>query len=412
MSIISKHLILDGLATVFRTEQSGDVWQLRMYIRGEKKHVRISLKTRDLETALQRGRSETAKLLSDVHSGRAIFGITLQTLVDRYLEYRKRDVDAGNIVIERWITIKSMLKHLLSLKGAATKLSELGKDSLFDWKLMRQSESRTVRDNTLRNEQALLNNMMKWAYRNGLSHISEFNFAVLRLRQENIGKRDSFSLPEYDELTSFMRKWVSRKICADDEERKKRLLIRDYVLISANTLLRVGEARQLRWGDVTKIVSRKNASGKDSKIVTLRIRAETSKVRSSRIVISRGGEYFERLRGNSSWTDSDDLVFCLERDKAISARFWQHYWAELMSGIDIDDWKTTRNLTWYSLRHFGITCRVMAGTNVVALSKTAGTSISHIENTYLKHNEEFAVREALREFKNISLYEDGFGTIE
>ena len=411
MSIISKHLVLDGLATVLRTNQSGDVYQLRMYIRSEKKHFRISLKTRDLQTALARGREEAAKILSDVHSGRKIFGITLQELVEKYLEHRKRDVDAGNIVIERLSTIKSMLKHLLALKGANSHLSELDKDSLFDWKLMRQGESRAVKDVTLRNEQALLNHMIRWAYRNGLSHISEFHFAVLRLRQEQIGKRDSFSLPEYDELISFMRSWTSKKKCPDEGERKRKLIIRDYVLISANTLLRVGEARQLLWSDVAKITSMKNAAGNDTQIVTLKIRAETSKVRASRTVISRGGEYFERLRGNSEFTDAEDLVFCFAKNKQIPDRYWSTYWQQLMTGIGIDDWKT-RNLTWYSLRHFGITCRILAGTNVVALAKTAGTSISHIENTYLKFNEAFATKEALKEFRNIAVFADGLATIE
>ena len=74
-----------------------------------------------------------------------------------------------------------------------------------------------------------------------------------------------------------------------------------------------------------------------------------------------------------------------------------------MDGIDINDWKE-RNLTWYSLRHFAITCRIAAGVDVVSLSKLAGTSISHIENTYLKFSEEMARSSAL---KNFSLSSDG-----
>ena len=77
-----------------------------------------------------------------------------------------------------------------------------------------------------------------------------------------------------------------------------------------------------------------------------------------------------------------------------------------MEGIGLDDWKE-RNLTWYSLRHFGITCRVKAGSNIVALSKMAGTSIAHIENTYMKFSADMATSEAL---KNIKLTDEGIET--
>lgn len=410
--VTDKHLVYDGAATVYRTSQSGDVWQFRMWIREESKHVRKTLRTRDLTTALQRGREEASKLLSDVHTGRKIFGITLQELVDGYIEYREREVrssssEEGGISAGRLVTIKSQVKHLINIKGGDLKVSELDKDSLFDWRTMRKEESGTVRLVTIRNEQATLNHMAKWAYREGLLHFSQFNFAVIRIRQDEIGKRDTFTLDEYDNLCGFMRSWVSKKNCENDEERRRRLIIRDYVLISSNSLLRVGEARQLRWGDVEKIVTHQDSSGRKVKLAHISVRWETSKVRNNRFVVCRGGEYFERLRDNSDFTDNDDLVFCFEDgNKQISTRYWQKYWVELMEGIGVEDFKE-RNLTWYSLRHFGITCRVKAGTNVVALSKMAGTSISHIENTYMKFSTDMATSEALKHFK---ITDDGIVT--
>jgi integrase len=410
--ITEKHLVYDGAATVFRTAASGDVWQFRMWVRGESAHYRKSLRTRDLATALQRGREEASKLLSDVHTGRKIFGITLNELVEQYLDYRSKEVRAssseeGGISAGRLVTIKSQLKHLLKIKGRDLKVSELDRDSLFEWLTMRKERSGTVRLVTIRNEQATLNHMAKWAYRNGLIHFAQFNFATLRIRQDAVGKRDTFTLEEYDRLCGFMRSWVAKKNCSDEEERRRRLIIRDYVLISSNSLLRVGEARQLRWGDVEKIVSHQDSSGQKVKLAHINVRWDTSKVRNNRFVVCRGGEYFERLKQNSNSTDKDDLVFCFDSgDRQITARHWQKYWFDLMSGVGIEDYKV-RNLTWYSLRHFGITCRVKAGTNVVALSKMAGTSIAHIENTYMKFSADMATSEALKHFK---ITEDGIVT--
>ena len=69
-----------------------------------------------------------------------------------------------------------------------------------------------------------------------------------------------------------------------------------------------------------------------------------------------------------------------------------------MNDIGIDNYKE-RKLTWYSLRHFGISMRVMAGVNLIDLSKLAGTSVSHIENTYLKYSEEQSRTAALKNFR-------------
>ena len=41
------HELLGGKGMIFRVNQSGEVWQLRMWIPEEKKYLRKSLKTRD-----------------------------------------------------------------------------------------------------------------------------------------------------------------------------------------------------------------------------------------------------------------------------------------------------------------------------------------------------------------------------
>ena len=399
MSFIKdKHDILEGIATIVRTSQSGDVWQLRMYIRDEKKHFKRSLRTKDLDTAKSRARDEALKILSDISSGRKIFAAKLEEIVNSYIEYRSREVGVENgISAGRLVTIKSQLNHLLEIKGAETNVSTLNHECLFDYRIWRK-EKRGARDVTIRNEQATFNHLAQWAFRLGLLHFARFNFARIRIRQKDIGKRDTFTLGEYDELIGFMRSWVSKKHCADDVERHRRLIIRDYVLISSNSLLRVGEARQLVWSDLKKITLAKDSLGRNTKFAHLHVRWETSKVRNNRQIVCRGGDYFERLRAHSYYTNDDDLIFCFDAgDKQISARHWALYWRELMDGIGLSDWKA-RNLTWYSLRHFGITMRIKAGVNVLDLSKMAGTSISHIENTYLKYSEEMAMEAAMKNF--------------
>lgn len=404
--ISEKYEIFDGMATVLRTSQSGDVWQFRMYIKEEKKSYRKSLKTRHLPTALERGREEAARILSDVSTGRKIFGITLQEVVDRYLSYRGREVGIdGGITAGRLVTIKSQLRHLVSIVGASTRVAELDRDSLYDWYLMRtENSAKTVQKVTIRNETATINALCRYAYREGLIHFDAFNFKTLRIKQDEVGVRDTFTLDEYDALIEFMRSWKAKKNCSDIEERRRRQIIQDYVLISANSYLRVGEARQLCWGDV--LIEKTNIDdlyGKKVVLANITVRAETSKVRVSRRVICRGGQYFQRLKENSVCTDDDALVFSFDGEKPIDSRHWTAYWNQLLQGIGISNWKE-RKLTWYSLRHFGITCRMKAGASIYDLAKTAGTSVAHIENTYAKYSLEQARVVALKNFK---VLEDG-----
>ena len=74
-----------------------------------------------------------------------------------------------------------------------------------------------------------------------------------------------------------------------------------------------------------------------------------------------------------------------------------------MLGIGMGDYKE-KKIEWYSLRHFGITCRVMSGVNVVDIAKMTGTSISHIETTYLKYSDAQKKTSALKSF---SINRDG-----
>ena len=106
----SQHDILDGLAQVFRVKQSGDVYQFRMYIKDEKKHYRKSLKTTDLDTAMDRGREMGMKILTDVKRGAKVFGMTFSQAVDLYLKDREQDVKSGYITEGRRYTIASQLK--------------------------------------------------------------------------------------------------------------------------------------------------------------------------------------------------------------------------------------------------------------------------------------------------------------
>jgi len=395
--------ILDGIANIYRCDKSGLNWQFRMFVRHDNKDYKCSLRTKDFESAIAKARTLAIRLSSQVERGIKIFGMTLQELVEEYVEYRNIDVINGDITKERLGTIRSQLKNMTNIKGGDIKLSELDRDCMFDYQQERKLQSPGVVDVTIRNEQATINAMIGYAYRKDNIHFEKLNFKKIRIRKDDIGVRSTFTLEEYDLLIHAMRSYVTKKSCPDDDERLERLMIRDYVLISSNTYLRVGEARQLTWGDIDGYETHYDENEKEVRLVNFTVRAETSKVRTTRKMITRGAEYFIRLKKRTEYTEDDHLLFSLNGKVPLDSRKWQRHWDNLMKDIGIANHKE-RKLTWYSLRHFGITMRVMSGVNLIDLSKLAGTSVTHIENTYLKYSEAQSRTAAL---KNFSINTDG-----
>ena len=391
--------VMGGRAKVIRTRQSGEVWQLRMWVSGEGKYLRESLKTTDLETAISRAETRYLQIYSDIKTGRKIFGITLGELVKAYISKRQEDVIAGLITKERVGTIHAHLKHLLSYKGANTKVGHLDRNSMFDYVVQRRREQNDVKDITIKNEQSTINAMMKFGYREGLSHIDSFEFQQFRKNEE---RRNTFELQEYDELIRFMRKWIAGKDI-NEIVLKERLMIRDMILCAANTMLRVGELWALKWGDILGYETHNEESGKKLLLVRIRVRAETSKVRKSRDITVRGGEYFKRLYERSSFKEMHHLVFHAGDGKTeFSKRKIYAYWEELMKGIGVS--YVERNITWYSLRHFGITCRLAAGASVFDVAKVAGSSSSNIDNHYGHFSQEMSRSMSL---KSLVIHKDG-----
>ena len=378
----SNHEVLGGKAKVFRTAKSGDVYQFQMWISEEKKYLRRSLKTKDLETAIGRAEELYLQTYSDVSTGKKIFGLTLQELVDKYLNYRLDDVALGNITKGRHSTIRFQLRHLLNWKNGETKVNALDRNDCYNYEVWRMKETPTTQKTTIRHEQASINAMMKYGYRNGYCHIDSFDFRKMVIRAPDVGRRDVFSLEEYDQLIRYMRTYVSKRTCPDEKERLKRLMVRDAILTASNTMLRVGELWNLKWKDILAIEKVFDEDENEMTLVTINVRPEISKTRTGRRVPVRGGEYIERIRARAVHTDPDDYVFCaIGKKTKPKTIFWYKHWETLMNAINISDYQT-RKLTWYSLRHFGITCRIRANVHLSDIAKLAGTSTSHVENTY------------------------------
>jgi integrase len=155
-----------------------------------------------------------------------------------------------------------------------------------------------------------------------------------------------------------MRGYCVKKIKLDDLELRRRKIVQHYVLIAANSEMRVREQRQLRWSDVQ--LEAHTISGKEQNLARINVRAETSKVRTTRTFLCRNGQYFERLRELVTHTSNDAFIFSVDGDEMLSKRALLYHRYTIMELADIPE-KETRDLVPYSLHHFMITHRIMSG---------------------------------------------------
>ena len=370
-----EHDIFGGRAKVLRTKASPR-WYFRMWIPDEKRYVSKSLGTTDLPSAKSRAEQIYLQTFSDKQAGKKLFGVTLGELVQLYLQSRQRDVEAGLITSGRHITVSTHLKHLVRWKGDELKTSELDRTSAYEYVIYRRKFDAKVADVTIKNEQSTINHMVKYGHRNGYLHFETCEFQPFKVTEE---RRDTFTAEEYDQLILFMRKWVADKRI-DEPTKRTRQLIRDLVFVASNTMMRIGEILQLTWGDIEDYETYKTESGRAVSLVRIRVRGETSKVGKTRVITVRGGEYFKRHHNQQQPAANDEgLVFSLD-GKRLSKKILYGAWEEMMKGIGLD--YKDRNVTWYSLRHFGITARLRAEANVFDLAKVAGTSVGFIEKNY------------------------------
>ncbi|MGY9004235.1 MAG: hypothetical protein ACKVIF_13740, partial [Rhodospirillales bacterium] len=89
--------ICDGEVKLVRTKQSNQIWQVRIWVRGEGRYFRKSLRTRDLEQAKEKAKSIYYKMMGQVEIGKKIFSISALELVDGYKVHHQQRVDGGFI---------------------------------------------------------------------------------------------------------------------------------------------------------------------------------------------------------------------------------------------------------------------------------------------------------------------------
>ena len=167
---------------------------------------------------------------------------------------------------------------------------------------------------------------------------------------------------------------------------------------NTNTFMRFGEITNLKW-NMCKTYKYKN-----QQMLEINLPASICKNKKSRTIVTIGGQYLKRIKKWSKWTEPEDYVFSdYMRNVKVERTSLYRTWHELLKYTQMDDLRKDngekRIISFYSLRHLGITFRLMSGHDIYQVSELAGTEVRFIQNHY-SHLPIAKMREnALKTFK-------------
>ena len=265
--------------------------------------------------------------------------------------------------------------------------------------LFRKSEG--AGDSTITNEMSTIGACFRYLFEEARStNIRQIRFPSTTKNAYDIDaelvKRQTFTLSEYKAFTSALSKsYVAKKLRLNDDEMYDRQLARHYFLFSANSGMRSGELRQLKWEDL-EVEKIGGGNTQEVKLARVVVPALNTKVRKSRVFYCVGAVYLERW-GKEFAKHKTGYVFSRDGLKPLTNTFFNKHFRRVMDIANIEA-QRKKVLVPYSLRHFCITQRVMAGCRFEDVAFMCGTSVKQIENTYYHLNTAMMKRTAVARY--------------
>lgn len=313
----------------------------------------------------------------------------------------------GNITQE---TFRVKTHHLGLLKkfygNRNLKLEDLDYPKLYNYPTWRQKTTDEVlgvkppkTTHTILSELSTIKGY--FAYLERLGYISKFpKFVNLTRESARDNRRDYLNLTEYKQTINTVRAWKNSSSCTDAQSHNRQMLYL-AILVMSNSCLRIGELRGLVWRDLEPNT---NLSSDEQKIGHLiRIRAENTKTGRPRTVQSPTVERFEEVRELSGLDlkparskfpriPNEYLQYPVfskfnHPDKPLGQGTWDRCWKEIKE-LCAERYWGTKNITWYSFRHTGISFAAQRDVPMLKLSYNCGTGTRYIEDVYYHHEAE------------------------
>lgn len=371
---INKRLKLDK-------RRGSDNWYARMTLSNGTRRV-FSTKTEDLERAKEFALREFFATDERIKQKLPENSRKFKPVAEFAKRRMQDELDAGTGKAAFKDYINAINKYLIPFFGKLDISSiNTAKQAEFDaWRV--QQMGKVPAHSTLLNHNAALNRVFDEAELRGW--ITSAIRPVVKSRGRQGEKRGTFSPEEYEAIYTALRSWHTKTMHV--QQQATREVLRDYVLILANTGIRPGkEATQIKWRNITWVTER----GEQYLEINVRGKNRTRGL----IARDRTEVYLERLRQLNPRTADiplDELIGSKNEEFVFTTRLGvparstnlSRAFTALLKELGLDKGPDDRKRVAYSLRHFYVTEALGKGQGSTVVSTQVGNSAPVLERHY------------------------------
>lgn len=346
-------------------------WQARIRVPNATGYKVISTKCSDLVQAQVFATNLYEELYFTVKAGGSLNAKTFQQVFDEWeksLTVANRTRHGGS-----WKSTVDRVRSYALVYFSSKKIDEISSKDFaeyWDWRHTNYTKKPPTLG-TLTREKTSIIPLFKFAeQRNYITTLPKFG--APRTRSE---RRSTFTAEEYTTLYTKARRWV--KEAEHLATWRDRFVAQQYFLVLANTGLRVGEARNLRWSDLRTV------RVDDTTQLIAWVKGKTG---AREVVFQPGSDvYIKRLYDLRvdelrHKPEPDGYVFCHRDGRRILS--FKNSFKSLMKFSELPTIRNGMTRTIYSLRHFYATQRLENETSPFLLAKQMGTSVEMLERFY------------------------------
>ncbi|MFP6733135.1 MAG: site-specific integrase [Rhodospirillales bacterium] len=352
---------------IYRRSSSASLnFHTRIRLPGVKGYLIKSCKTPDRDDAYRFAMDLYENMRMKVLAGETINAPNASKIIDEFLKTQRAKSP------NRYKDINQTIgKHFRSYSQGQT-LEWIDSKSMtgyFDWRRQKSRYGRPTSENTLHSEAGEILRFLRWC--KDMKYLREV--PTFQKPSHKDIRRPHFTRTDWNKLIRYARHWINST--GHPSVARDRTLLWNYVLILANSGIRVGEARTLCWKDIRIEPN----SSETEPVIVFFVSGKTG----GREVVARNAEvleYLQRIKELYAEPSPDDFVFAHKDGKPIKS--FKKSFASLIdtAGVGLDGKGNRRTI--YSLRHTYATFRLEEGVGVYTLARNMGTSVTMIERFY------------------------------
>ncbi len=250
--VINQQSFHDGKVTLYQLEnRPKNRWLCRIKVPNGPGYIYRGTGTSDFYEARKFADDLLDEIRIKVKLGKAITGTNLKHLVDEFETYSKVKGEQT----KREKDILGFLKTYAVPYFSKNKITEINAKQItlfFDWR-RRNAKRKTPKETTILHETSQFSTFLKWCYQRGFI---DTEVRIERPKQDGT-RRPHFDDHDWAKLIRFLREWRTQGKNKSGPIYWDRVMLTNYVLILANTGIRIGEARRLTWRDLESQPSKK-----------------------------------------------------------------------------------------------------------------------------------------------------------